>query len=56
MSYVMMNIDGAYDHRTLSRAYLDTKLKEGENLLEYMSHTIDDFRDFFKPDKEKRRY
>ena len=53
MSYVMMNIDGAYDDRTLSREYLDTKLKEGENLLEYMSHTIDDFRDFFKPDKEK---
>lgn len=53
MSYVMMNIDGAYDDRTLSREYLDAKLKEGERLLEYMSHTIDDFRDFFKPDKEK---
>lgn len=53
MSYVMMNIDGAYDERTLSREYLDKKLKEGEKLLEYMSHTIDDFRDFFKPDKEK---
>ncbi len=53
MSYVMMNIDGAYDERTLSREYLDEKLKEGEQLLEYMSHTIDDFRNFFKPDKEK---
>lgn len=53
LSYVMMNIDGAYDERTLSRDYLDNKLKEGENLLEYMSHTIDDFRNFFKPDKEK---
>ncbi len=53
LSYVMMNIDGAYDERTLSRDYLDKKLKEGENLLEYMSHTIDDFRDFFKPDKAK---
>ena len=52
MSYVMMNIDGAYDERTLSREYLDKKLKEGENLLEYMSHTIDDFRNFFKPDKQ----
>jgi len=53
MSYVMMNIEGAYDDRVLSREYLDSKLKEGEKLLEYMSHTIDDFRDFFKPDKEK---
>ncbi len=53
MSYVLMNIEGAYDERTLSRDYLDAKLKEGEKLLEYMSHTIDDFRDFFKPDKEK---
>ncbi len=54
MSYVLMNIDGAYDERTLSREYLDNKLKEGEKLLEYMSHTIDDFRNFFKPDKEKQ--
>ncbi|MBE0497867.1 MAG: cache domain-containing protein [Campylobacterales bacterium] len=53
LSYVMMNIEGAYDARTLSREYLETKLKEGENLLEYMSHTIDDFRDFFKSDKQK---
>jgi len=53
MSYVMMNIEGAYDDKALSREYLDEKLKEGENLLEYMSHTIDDFRDFFKPDKAK---
>ncbi len=55
MSYVMMNIEGAYEDRTLSREYLDEKLKEGEKLLEYMSHTIDDFRDFFKPDKEKEK-
>ena len=54
LSYVMMNIDAAYDDRTLSREYLDKKLKDGEHLLEYMSHTIDDFRNFFKPDKEKQ--
>ena len=53
LSFVMMNIEGAYDARTLSREYLESKLKEGENLLEYMSHTIDDFRDFFKSDKQK---
>jgi signal transduction histidine kinase len=32
---------------------MDKKTKDMENLLEYMSKTIDDFRDFFKPNKAK---
>jgi len=53
MSYVFMNIEGAYEYDELTQEYLDDKLKEGTQLLEFMSHTIDDFRDFFRPDKEK---
>jgi len=32
---------------------MDEKVKEGTKLLEYMSHTIDDFKNFFKPDKAR---
>jgi len=51
MSYVLMNIDAAYEFKELTPKYMDDKVKEGTKLLEYMSHTIDDFKNFFKPDK-----
>lgn len=53
MSYVFMNIEGAYEYKELTQEYLESKIKEGTELLEYMSHTIDDFRNFFRPDKER---
>lgn len=53
MSYVFMNIEGAYEYKELTPEYLDGKIKEGTQLLEYMSHTIDDFRNFFRPDKAR---
>jgi two-component system C4-dicarboxylate transport sensor histidine kinase DctB len=53
MSYLFMNIDSAYEYKELSKEYLDDKLKEGNALLEFMSVTIDDFRNYFRPDKAK---
>ncbi len=53
MSYLFMNLDSAYEYKELTKEYLDDKLKEGNSLLEFMSVTIDDFRNYFRPDKEK---
>ncbi len=53
LSYILMNIDSAYEHKELDKKYLDNKVKEANNLLEFMSVTIDDFRDYFKPDQKK---
>ncbi|MBL0708964.1 MAG: cache domain-containing protein [Sulfurimonas sp.] len=53
MSYLFMNLDSAYEYKELTKEYLDDKLKEGNELLEFMSITIDDFRNYFRPDKEK---
>jgi len=55
MSYVLMNIEAAYEYKELTPAYMNEKVKEGTKLLEYMSHTIDDFKNFFKPDKARTR-
>ncbi len=55
MSYVLMNIDSAYEFNELTPKYMDEKVQEGTKLLEYMSHTIDDFRNFFKPDRERSK-
>ncbi|MEA1893370.1 MAG: cache domain-containing protein [Campylobacterota bacterium] len=53
MSYLFINIDSAYEYEELTKEYLDEKLKEGNDLLEFMSVTIDDFRNYFRPDKDK---
>ncbi|WP_373069893.1 cache domain-containing protein [Sulfurimonas sp.] len=53
LSYVLMNIDSAYEYKELDKKYMDEKIKEANNLLEFMSVTIDDFRDYFKPDQKK---
>ena len=53
MSYVFMNIDSAFEYKELTQEYLDSKIKEGNELLEFMSVTIDDFRNFFRPDKDR---
>jgi signal transduction histidine kinase len=53
ISYVFMNIDSAYEYKELSKEYLDGKIKEANEQLEFMSATIDDFRNYFRPDKEK---
>ena len=53
MSYVLMNIESSYEYKEMTPQYMDEKVKEGTKLLEYMSHTIDDFKNFFRPDKER---
>ena len=53
MSYVLMNVDSAYEAKELTQEYLDDKIKEANNILEFMSTTIDDFRNYFSPDKDK---
>jgi len=53
MSYVFMNIESAHEYDELTTEYLEIKVKEGNELLEFMSVTIDDFRNFFRPDKGK---
>ncbi len=48
LGYILMNIESK------DKAQRHTqKLKEASTQLEFMSQTIDDFRDFYKPDKEK---
>jgi len=53
MSYVFMNIESVCQEEKIDKKYLDGKLQEGTQLLEFMSVTIDDFRNYFRPDKQK---
>lgn len=54
LSSILMNIKFKYKMGQLSAEGFDKKTKEAENILEFMSHTIDDFRDFYLPKKDKQ--
>ncbi len=42
-----------YDLGKFNKEFLDTSTQDAMNLIQHMSQTIDDFRHFFQPDKEK---
>jgi signal transduction histidine kinase len=46
---IFMNLDAAYAHEDLSAEYLGERIQKGNELIKYMSQTIDDFRHFFEP-------
>ncbi len=50
---VFMNLDSAYEFDELSQNYLKDKVKNGNELIKYMSNTIEDFRNFFMPNDDK---
>jgi PAS domain S-box-containing protein len=45
-----------YDLGELTKVQMDQSVKGGMDLIQYMSNTIDDFRNFFKPNKLKSRF
>jgi len=56
LSSILMFIKFKYDLNSLDKETMDKKSKEADRVLEYMSHTIDDFRNFFMPKKEKEEF
>ena len=53
---VFMNLDSAYEFDELDRVYFKDKIKNGNELIKYMSNTIEDFRNFFVPNREKESF
>lgn len=53
VSAIMMNIKWTAIDQGLDPKFLNDRMKEANEQLSYMSQTIEDFRNFFKPDKDK---
>ncbi|WP_295436978.1 response regulator [uncultured Thiodictyon sp.] len=51
LALVLGNIEDAARHGDLSPEYLGQKIADAHRLIDKMSSTISDFRDFFRPDK-----
>ncbi len=56
ISAIHMNMKVTYDFDKFTKEYLDTKIKEANTLTNYMSQTISDFQNFFKPQGEKEEF
>ncbi len=56
LSAIILNIKFRYMMNKLDTQTMSQKSKDAEKLLDYMSNTIDDFRNFFMPDKSKKKF
>jgi len=56
LSYIFMNINEAQKHGDLNDITLKKKIDEANIQLSFMSQTIDDFKDFYEPHKEKEDF
>ena len=53
LGLLFANLQDAYDFNELTRESLRETVADGHRMIQKMSSTIDDFRNFFRPNKEK---
>jgi len=56
VSGILMELETANKFKKLDDKLINESIDESNRLIQFMSHTIDDFRNFFKPDKKKVRF
>ena len=56
ISSILMNISRVTETQPNNIEYIDTKIDDIFNITQQMSQTIDDFRNLFKPEKEKNSF
>lgn len=49
----IQNLDDDYDDGIIDKQFIDEFIVKNRKIIEFMSQTIDDFRNFFRVDKEK---
>ncbi len=55
ISYILGNLQLKYELKKLDEPYFNKKVGEAYAQLDYMSNTIEDFRNFFKVNKEEKQ-
>ncbi len=53
---IIQDLKDAFAYGVLDRNYLDRSVKDAMQQVQFMSKTIDDFRNFFHPDKTKKPF
>jgi len=56
LGLIVQELPRYYERNLFSKEYLDDSVSRAMQVLNYMSRTIDGFRNFFGPDKEKEKF
>ena len=56
INIILYNIRDCMEDKKISINEIDDFIVNGENLIKKMAMTIDDFKDFFKPNKKKKKF
>ncbi len=53
LSAILMYLDAYNEKGKLTPQKFDSKIKDGNSIIDFMSKTIEDFRNYYKPEKQK---
>jgi signal transduction histidine kinase len=56
LALIIQNILDAYQHGECTEEYLKENVAKGINIINHLSQTINDFRDFFKPSRDMSKF
>ncbi|WP_458701653.1 cache domain-containing protein [Sulfurospirillum sp. 1307] len=56
LSGLFFDIEMAHEYKELDKKYLSNRIDEANDLVEYMSKTIDDFKEFYNPNTKKENF
>ena len=56
LGFINMNLQLCLERKPIDRKYINEKIEESNTQLDFMSKTIDNFRDFYKPNKTKKLF
>lgn len=56
LSYILINLKKRYYNQKLDEKYFEKKVTQASEQLEFLSKTIDDFKEFYAPSKQKESF
>ena len=56
LSYIFMNMKKRYENQRLDEVYFQKKITQANEQLDFLSSTIDDFKEFYTPSKVKEKF
>ena len=56
LSYILINLDKKYKSSKLDENYFQKKIDQGNTQIKFLAKTIDDFKEFYSPQKTKENF
>jgi len=56
LSYILINLNKKFKSNNLNEVYFEKKITQANSQIDFLSKTIDDFKEFYTPKKEKENF